>query len=228
MLRAILLMSPLLVMTAAACGGSSDADFEGGPSAGTSGKAGSDGGSQGGADGKAGTPSSTGGTKTGSAGNTATSGSANSGGDESAGGVGGSSGLAGSSSDTAGEGPGSAGADGLGGAGNDAPCPDIFGDYDIQSSDGTCGSFNDAAVQSIQGTNMACFAHFVSAPPSGAQGINGGATLDGAGNFEGAKLYLDDVQRNPCNGKWDAGAQTMTVECGGQGDLCTVVLKKSP
>jgi len=56
------------------------------------------------------------------------------------------------------------------------------------------------APQLIQGNDSTCFAHFVSTPPSGTPGINGGAALDANGAFTGAKLYLGSTQRTPCEG----------------------------
>lgn len=130
---------------------------------------------------------------------------------------------AGTSSDLAG-----AGGTGDGGAGGSdgALCPDVFGSYEIKDKEGTCNGLNKDAPQTIEGTTSACAAHFVSTPASGAQGINGGADIDAQGNFKGSKLYLNETQRNPCNGTWNAQDATMTIECGGPADRCTVLLRR--
>jgi hypothetical protein len=145
-------------------------------------------------------------------------------------GVGGSDGGAPSSGSGGADGgapsSGSGGADGgAPGTGGAPACPDVFGVYDIASADGTCGNLDVDAMQEIAGTDVACFAHFVSVG-DGPDGINGGAALDESGNFEGAMLYLDTAQRSPCSGSWNAGAAELTIECGGNGDLCTVVLER--
>ena len=214
MLRTALLLIPCVALIAAAC--SSDAESD---NAGKAGGAGTSA-SAGGADaGDAGAGSAL-------AGKSASAGSVNSAGDTAQGGGGPSGGGAPAAEAGAGGAVGALGGQGSGGDGASvAACPNVFGTYTITSSDGTCGTLNENAAQSIQGTDVACFAHFVSTPPAGAQGVNGGAALDMNGNFTGAMLYLDNVKRNPCNGTWNAAKQTMTVECGGPGDLCTVVLK---
>jgi hypothetical protein len=114
----------------------------------------------------------------------------------------------------------------MAGAGPTDPlCPDLFGSYKIKSKDGMCNGLGKDAPQSIEGTTAACTAHFVSEPPNGAEGVNGAASIDADGNFTGAMLYLDMTQRSPCSGSWDAVDETMTVTCGGAGDMCTVVLE---
>jgi hypothetical protein len=247
MLRPALLLVSTVSFVALACG--SDADFSGAPggggSAGSSGQAGSNATAGSNADagraGSAGSASQTGGT-TANGGTPATGGT--SGGTNS---TGGTPATGGTSNPTAGTSPGAsgssdggtsngvggdaanagaAGAQTSGGDGNQAACPNVFGDYEIKSKDGTCGTLNTDAAQSIKGTDVACYAHFVSTPPAGAQGVNGGAALTQDGSFTAAKLYLNDVQRNPCSGTWNAAEKTMTVKCGGQGDLCTVVMKR--
>ena len=205
------------VACVSACGdGDADTGFTsagaGGGSSGAAGKGnGGSNSSSGGSGSKAG--SSNGGSPTG--------GSSAGGSDGEAGSVG-AGGSDGGAPSAGGAGSTEGGAPGTGGA---AACPDVFGLYDIASADGTCGSLNVDAMQEIAGTNVACFAHFVSTG-DGPDGINGGAALDQSGNFEGAMLYLDTAQRNPCSGSWNAGAAEMTIECGGSGDLCTVVLER--
>jgi hypothetical protein len=193
----------------AACGSGSDDSFngDGGGAGGTTGKGGSSG-SAGSTSGKGGTQSSSGGASSGGDGNEA---------GEAAGGAspeGGSNGTAGETAGQAGSANGGAPA---GGAGN---CPDVFGDYTITQADGTCGDFDDGVVQSLEGTDQACFLHFVS---EGA--LNGGADLDGNGEFSDAQLYVGSAQRNPCSAEYDAQDGSMVVTCGGQGDACTVTLE---
>ena len=234
MLRTLLVASPFVIVSVISCGDSSSSfdDITGGA---------------------AGTMSSTSGASTGGdqsqGGTSSTAGKNGGGGTNNAGGKNGTAGngtagnngtagttnqnlggAAGAGSDLAGAGPGGAGAPSgvAGAAGSPAgpQCPDVFGTYDIKSRDGTCGTLNNNAPQSIEGTDVACFAHFVSAPAVGAKGVNGGAALDATGNFKGATLYLDSTQRSPCSGMWNEGNARMTLKCGGPGDMCTVVLER--
>ncbi len=201
-----LLAISVLVLTAAC--GSNNSNFSG-----SGGGAGSDGGGSGGTAG--GSSGGSGGTATGGSGGTSAGGS---------GGMstGGSSGAGGTSTGGSGGAAGNGGSAGDGGAG----CPgDVYGNYTVVGAVGTCGDINTNAPQKIAGTPSACFGHFVSVVDGGTGAVNGGVNLDSNGNFAGAKLYLGTNQRQPCTGTWNAATSTMTIACGGTGDLCTVVLK---
>jgi hypothetical protein len=119
-----------------------------------------------------------------------------------------------------------AGMPGAAGAPNPPGCPDVFGAYDVVNADGMCDGLGKNAPQLIQGTDVACFAHFVSIPVSGNPAVNGGAALDENGNFSGSKLFFGNKERQPCSGVWDQVEERMTVKCGGAADQCTVVLDR--
>jgi hypothetical protein len=104
-------------------------------------------------------------------------------------------------------------------------CPNVFGTYKIKDKAGTCNGLNKDAPQSIQGTPNLCAAHFVSEPSNGAQGVNGIASIDASGDFTGAPLFLNLTERSPCSGTWNQQDERMTVKCGGEGELCTVLLE---
>jgi hypothetical protein len=250
MLRAILLASPVVLIAVVSCGDSSATfdDLTGG-SAGTSNAlAGVNSGgrsTQGGNSAIAGSSSTLGGNNKGGQGNgnggTANNGgtknnagSANNGGAANQAGSAshGGTGNAGAPTDPGGTanagaaGTDSAGATSMAGSGSTDPrCPDLFGSYKIKNKEGMCSGLNKDATQSIEGDTDACAAHFVSEPPTGPEGLNGAVSIDADGNFSGAMLYLDMTQRNPCSGSWNATDETMTVTCGGQGDMCTVLLE---
>jgi hypothetical protein len=252
MLRAILLASPIVLVAVVSCGDSSSTSFEDitGGSAGTDNSL--SGASSGGKSSQAGSSGTAGGTKNtagnanrGGTKNTAgnanaggtknTAGNANAGGTKNTAGTGNNAGTAnlggatnaGAPSDAAGTANGGCSSDCTGaGGGPDVPlCPNVFGTYKIKDKAGTCNGLNKDAPQSIQGTTNLCAAHFVSEPPNGAEGVNGGASIDASGNFTGAMLFLDMTQRNPCSGTWNAQDETLTVKCGGELDLCTVLLE---
>ena len=123
--------------------------------------------------------------------------------------------------------PGAAGDTGAAGAPNGPLCPDIFGSYEVKDAQGNCDGFGKNAPQLIQGTDVACFAHFVSIVVGpGNAAVNGGAALDQDGNFSGIKLYFGKTERSPCMGTWNQAEERMTVKCGGAADACTVVLDR--
>ncbi len=196
-----------------ACGDSGDEDDSGGTSGSggqTAGKGGSTSGKGGSTSGKGGSTSGQAGGDTGGDGNVGEAG-ASAGGAPAAGGANGNAG-------SVGEAGASGGSDtGLGGGAN---CPDVFGDYDIVSAEGTCGDFDDQVVQQLAGTDVVCTVHFVS---EGA--LNSAVAIDENGDFSGEQLYVGSDQRSPCSGEYDAGQGTMVVTCGGVGDACTVTLE---
>lgn len=218
MLRVALILTPLTLAIAVACGDSGDSGSSNPSNNNTGGDS----------------SANNGGAETNQAGQTATAGTTNTGGSANNGGSsnGGSTAtegaptaMGGAPNETMGGATtGAGGADT--GAGGAAACPDVFGDYSIKSVVGMCGTLNKNAPQSIQGNDVDCAAHFVSTPAKGEAGINGGATLDAKGDFKNAKLNLGSMQRSPCTGTYAAAAGTMTVACGGVGDACTVVLTK--
>jgi len=110
-------------------------------------------------------------------------------------------------------------------------CPDIFGSYTITNVDGgqNCSGIGKNANQSIAGTDVACFAHFVSlaANPGVPTGVNGGVALDENGDFKGATLYLNGKQRTQCSGVWEANNERMTIKCGALGSQCTVLMERN-
>jgi hypothetical protein len=107
----------------------------------------------------------------------------------------------------------------------------VFGRYTMLMTTGAgCGNLNTGAPQCIQGTNQACFAHFVSVVPGGGTGaVNGGAMLQMDGSFSGANLIFGTVQRSGCVGSWNQATSTMTANCGGTGSSqsCTVTMVRS-
>ena len=250
MVRSILLVSPFVFAAVVSCGESSTLFDE--VTAGSGGTNSSvSGASMGGQDGQSGSSvtagasakggSTNGGGANGNGGTNGKAGNGNAGnaGNGNSGGAtnqnqGGTPASAGTMSDAAGSGPDGAGAGaagmGAGGEGNGALCPDIFGNYVIKDAKGTsCNALSKDAPQAIDGTDVSCFAHFVSDPADGPQGVNGSAVLDADGNFTGATLFLDGTPRTPCSGTWNAQMETMTVKCGGGGpggDLCTLLLER--
>jgi len=211
-----------------ASAGSSSA--AGGGKAGQGGSSNKGGQGNGGSSNKGGQGNGNGGSSNGGNGNTGgtknTAGTANNGGTGNQAGSSSQGGAPNAGGPTDPGGAANAGEAGMAGAGPTDPlCPDLFGSYKIKSKDGMCNGLGKDATQSIEGTTAACTAHFVSEPPNGAQGVNGAASIDADGNFTGAMLYLDMTQRSPCSGSWDAVDETMTVTCGGVGDMCTVVLE---
>jgi hypothetical protein len=128
---------------------------------------------------------------------------------------------------TAGSG-GGGGKGGSGGTGSVGPCPNLFGAYSIMSALGNCDGLNENATQSITGNVPQCLAQFVSPPQEGGRGINGAGALDSSGDFKGAVLSFNGVQRTNCSGTWDAVEERMTVQCGGGfGEPCVVVLDRN-
>ncbi len=213
MRTAVLIACPfMMIFAAVSCGDSSSSD-----SSGTSGSANAAGSTPVG-----GESSQAGGGSTSTAGKTG-----GGGGTDSVAGAGAVVGEGGAATGTGGEATTTeGGAGGAAGGAGSSQCADVFGNYKILSLVGMCGTLNKGAPQSIQGTDVACFAHFVSTAVKGAAGINGGAMLEVNGGFSNAKLILDDAAREPCSGSWNALAETMTVKCGGAGDLCTVLLQR--
>jgi hypothetical protein len=108
----------------------------------------------------------------------------------------------------------------------DAGCPDVFGTYEINNADGSCGDLNEDAPQEIRGTAQACFLHFISVVDGGVGAVNGGATLGPDGTFSGAMLTLGTAVRSPCTGSWDANQQELTVVCGTGNDECSIELRR--
>jgi hypothetical protein len=218
MLRVALILTPLTLAIAVACGDSGGSDSSN-PNTNSGGDS----------------SANNGGAETNQAGQAATAGTNNTGGSSSNGGSSNGGGatseggtpaaMGGAPNEAMGGADTSAGGADTG-AGGAAACPDLFGDYNIKSAVGMCGTLNKNAPQSIEGNDVDCAAHFVSTPAKGEPGINGGATLDAKGDFKNAKLTLGGMQRSPCTGTYAAAAGTMTVECGGVGDACTVVLTK--
>jgi hypothetical protein len=223
-------------------GGSSASSAGKSSGAGTTSTAGSENGSAGtkntnGGTGNNGGTSNTGGTKN-TGGNSGTgneSGSTNNGGGGSGNGAGtGGTDTGGTAGTDTGGTAGTAGTSGSGGsaagnggtAGSGAACPDVFGQYDIVNLQGACNGVNKDAPQSIQGTAVACAAHFVSIVPQGNPGVNGGAELDANGDFNGTTLYFGKSERKPCNGTWNAVDERMTVQCVVQNETCTVTMDR--
>ena len=107
----------------------------------------------------------------------------------------------------------------------DAGCPDVFGTYEINNANGSCGDLDEDAPQEIRGTTQACALHFISVVDGGPPAVNGGATLGPDGTFSGATLILGTMTRSPCSGTWDANQQELTVVCGSGGNECLVELR---
>lgn len=227
MLRVALILTPLALVTAIACGDSdTESDGSFGPIAGSTS-------AEGGEADQAGTgnaPSTgTGGSSSNNGGTTTTTpGGAP---DQSGGAATEMSGGA-AMTDTGGADMGAAGADvgsgagGADGAGGAAACPDLFGSYTVRTAAGMCGDLDKGAPQAIDGDDVTCFAHFVSAPTKGKPAVNGGADIDARGAFKDAKLTLGTAERSPCSGTYNPLTASMTIKCGGAGDLCTLVMTK--
>jgi hypothetical protein len=102
---------------------------------------------------------------------------------------------------------GDAVADALGG------CPDVRGQFSIQTSGSGCGS-----IPCIRAGMAACDIVFQSMPAgggdSGPSAINGAAQLQADGSFAGASLTVGTIPRMGCRGTWDPATSTMTVDCG--------------
>jgi hypothetical protein len=126
---------------------------------------------------------------------------------------------------SSGAGMGGTSSAGMGGTAG-VTCPNVFGNYDIVDTAGSCAGLNKDAPQSIQGTDVACYAHFVSVSAIGGTAVNGGAALDENGNFSGASLYFGKSQRSPCSGTWNQVDERMTVKCAVQNETCTVVMDR--
>jgi hypothetical protein len=108
------------------------------------------------------------------------------------------------------------------------PCPDVHGSYSITAVEAQgCGvAFNASAPQCIrQGQSTACGITFQSTVSGGGnKAINGDASLQNDGTFSGAALTEGTLGRTGCTGTWNAGASTMTVDCGGTGSSQACVL----
>jgi hypothetical protein len=64
---------------------------------------------------------------------------------------------------------------------------------------------------------------------SGGTAVNGVIDLQNDGSFSGAALQFGSVQRTGCVGQWDAGMQTLTLDCGGMGSSqsCIVTMTRT-
>jgi hypothetical protein len=223
MLRVALILTPVALITAIACGDSgSDSDSQNPGNQNLAGESSTPGGTE---NGVAGMSSST--ENPGSGGSPQTSGGTTSTqGGKSGGGV-----SAGAPNEPAGGaenvgGAESAAAGAAGSASGPAPaCPNLFGAYDVKSRAGACGDFDKNAPQSITGNDVTCAATFVSAPKTGKPAINGPAKLDAKGDFTKATLTLGSEAHMPCSGNWNAKSRIMTVACGAGATLCTIELQ---
>jgi hypothetical protein len=252
MLRAILLTAPFVLSVVISCGdstpvfddapGSAGTDSsQSGASGNTSSQAGSTGtagssdnkagngnggsNSNGGSSNGAGTGNNAGNGNGAGTGNNAGNGGTSSGGTAS---TDGGTPSAGAPTDPMAGSAGTAGDTGAAGAPNGPLCPDIFGSYDVVDTAGNCDGVGKNAPQLIQGTDVACFAHFVSLVVGGGgnPAVNGGVAVDQDGNFSGVKLYFGMKERSPCMGTWNEAEERMTVKCGGPADSCTVLLDR--
>ncbi len=195
----------------AACGDSESNKAEGSAaSAGTSAGMSS---SDGGANDSAGSP--------GSGGNGAGGDGDGSAGETSSAAGGGNGPTAGAGGDTAEVGEGGTG-------GVETPnCPDLSGDYDLLNASGDCETLNIDATELIEETAEECVMAIVSAEPDpGEKGVSGEIEVALDGSFEGARLFLDDILRFPCDGTWNEQDETLSIVCEGLGDNCEMVLAR--
>jgi hypothetical protein len=117
----------------------------------------------------------------------------------------------------------------------DAPCPDISGLYDQLAWSGAgCGVDNAATTVCITGAQPLCAfelasAQGVSTPDASKLTVSGFVELQSDGSFSVAALQFGSVPRTDCTGQWDAGGQTLTIECGGMDSdqSCVVTMTRS-
>jgi hypothetical protein len=103
-------------------------------------------------------------------------------------------------------------------------CADVFGKYGMITAVGSCNDINVSAPECVAGTNLACVAHFVSAPAGAVGAVNGAVQVDGL-SFTGAALTLGTVKRN-CMGSFDEATGKLTITCGSGAEQCTVTMTR--
>jgi hypothetical protein len=113
-----------------------------------------------------------------------------------------------------------------------ASCPDISGQYGVQTSGGGCGSVFGSTSPCIRQGQGSCHVAFQSSAAGGGDGgpaaINGDVQLAPDGSFENGNLTVGTIPRMGCTGSWDSASSTMTVTCGGldASDGCVMHLKR--
>jgi hypothetical protein len=111
-------------------------------------------------------------------------------------------------------------------------CPDVLGQYGIQTSGSGCGSIFGSKSPCVRAGPSACEIVFESSPAGGSDAgpsaINGQAQLGADGSFTGAALTVGTIQRTGCTGTWDGATSTLTVDCGGvdASQSCVLTLKR--
>ena len=92
-----------------------------------------------------------------------------------------------------------------------------------------CADLNPSAPECIMLAQQICAFQLVSATSGVVSAVNGVVMLAGDGSFTGADLQFGTQSRSGCVGQWDAGSQTLTLDCGGTGtsQSCTVTMVRS-
>jgi hypothetical protein len=112
-------------------------------------------------------------------------------------------------------------------------CPDITGGYDpIMTTGAGCGDLDTTASECITAAGATgCDFQLASNPGDTGTAVTGTITLAMDGSFSGAALTFGTAGRSGCTGQWDAGSQTLTLDCGGVGSsqscIVTMVLSSS-
>jgi hypothetical protein len=111
-------------------------------------------------------------------------------------------------------------------------CPDVRGQYGIQTSGSGCGSIFGSLPPCVRDGPIACDVVFQSSPAGGGDAgpsaIHGEVQLQPDGSFDNANLTVGTIPRMQCTGAWDPASSTMTVTCGGldASEGCVLRLKR--
>ena len=93
-----------------------------------------------------------------------------------------------------------------------------------------CANVSTSAPECIMAAQQLCAFQLVSSPQGGAPpAVNGVVDLASDGSFTGAMLQFGSQSRSGCVGQWNAGSQTLTLDCGGTGtsQSCTVTMVRT-
>lgn len=102
-------------------------------------------------------------------------------------------------------------------------CPNVVGQYNILNVTGSCGNLDSFASQFIAAGTGICVVDFTSTPAKGNPGVVAtGVQLDSLGRFENETLTLGTIAVADCDGTWNDGTSTMSINCGS--GACTLDL----